>query len=92
VLVHGGSTADWVGVFDPTRGELEPAELLSSLQGPSWAPIRDYWRERRLRLEAVLEVPSPEGSVLLLRGPDGWYRVPVPGDGLSAAPKAGEDR
>lgn len=92
VLVHGGSAADWVGVLDPGRGELEPAELLTSLQGPAWTPIRDFWRERRLRLEAVLEVPRPEGSVLLLRGPDGWYRVPVPGGDPPAVTRSGEER
>lgn len=79
VLVHGGATFDWVSVLNPLRGEMAPAELLSGLSGPEWAPLREFWRERRLRLDSVQVWPSPEGVVLLVRGPDGWYRVPLPG-------------
>jgi len=80
VLFHGGATYDWVGVFDPSRMEFLPAELLSGLALPEFRGLREFWVDRRLRPDSLQVWASPAGVGLLLRGPDGWYHVQLPGN------------
>lgn len=81
ILVLGGAAEAWLGVLDPKTGRLAPVDILRSLGHQGGDSLREFWLERRPRLEWVQELPQPGGSVLLVRGPDGWYTVPIPETG-----------
>ena len=82
-LAPGGEVLLLLRAGDRSRlAVLAPAagKLLGDVlpEGPDAAALRGSWASGEGGLGEVWPVPTPVGPAVLLRGPDGWYVVPLP--------------
>ncbi len=68
----GGADAR-LAVLDPATGKIVRSDLLAELEARGVAGAGEAWRAR----SSLAEVGELAGPVLLLRGPDGFYTLPL---------------
>ena len=73
VIVQLGGDSARLAVLDPAAGKIVRSDLLAELEARGVAGAAEAWRAS----SSLAEVGELAGPVLLVRGPAGWYTLPL---------------
>lgn len=77
VLLLGDDGRRWLAALSPSTGELGGNEVITALDIAGLPAVRDRVATHTDNLSHVFAVKLAAGLSILVRGPDGWYAVPL---------------
>jgi hypothetical protein len=77
VLLFTGGSEQPVTVLDSATGQRNGPAFSQAFARLQLSSVLGYWMDHAESLAGIVEVPAKAGNVLLVRGADGWYEVPL---------------